>query len=70
MGNDLPDYMQRVLDEKQALDEKLEKLGKFLRSNESLKIAMSDYTLLTRQHTVMQEYSDILGIRLAPYLKD
>lgn len=60
----IPHYMQRVLDEKLALDEKLTKLGLFFQEPKFGDLPDADAFLLQVQHHTMRLYSDILGQRI------
>jgi len=55
-------YQQRVIDEKNELDERLEKLRSFLSQVKC--IDDIELYLLKRQKRVMIEYSKILGARI------
>lgn len=55
-------YKDRVIQEKQALDLKISKLGLFNESNSTA--SETEKHLLSRQYAVMKEYSDILGKRI------
>ncbi len=63
----LQPYQQRVVDEKAELDEKREKLGKFIESDAYQALSEPERDLLSRQAIVMAEYSDILGTRIATF---
>lgn len=58
-------HEQRIIDEKNALDEKLIKLSSFVRTEAFYALRTEDRQLLRRQREVMLEYSDILGDRIA-----
>lgn len=60
-------HEQRVIDEKNALDEKLIKLSAFVRTEEFYALDTEDRQLLRRQREVMLDYSDILGDRIARF---
>jgi hypothetical protein len=60
----MEDYQQRVIKEKEELDEKLEKLHKFIMSDIFNKIQTEQKGLLIRQRRVMDEYSAILKERI------
>ena len=60
----LPAHMQRVVEEKAELDERLAKLGAFLDGGNSNTLPAHDRELLNAQRRVMREYSDILDLRL------
>lgn len=58
-------YQKRVIDEKNDLDDKLEKLEQFIETNAGFQdLAIFDQELLNLQCTHMQEYSQILGQRI------
>ena len=63
----ITDGQQRVIDEKNALDEKLIKLSAFVRTDEFYALDTEDRQLLRRQREVMLQYSDILGDRIARF---
>ena len=58
-------YQQRVVDEKKELDEKIQRLGKFLESDND--IDRTDLSLLFAQLSSMQTYSQILKIRISRF---
>lgn len=60
-------HQQRVVDEKNALDEKLIKLSAFVRTDTFTALEAEDKQLLRRQREVMLDYSDILGDRIARF---
>lgn len=61
-------HEQRVVDEKQALDEKLVALTKFISGNPSFEgMPQGGQVLLREQREVMIAYSDILGLRIASF---
>lgn len=58
-------YQQRVIDEKESLDDKIHKLSVFLGSaSEMPPIPDDEQGRLKRQLGVMREYSTILGERI------
>ena len=61
------EYQQRVVDEKVALDEKIEKLDKFIGGDIFKALSDCEQTLLARQITIMIEYSVILGKRISEF---
>lgn len=64
----LPPHQQRVVDEKEALDEKLEKLSTFKASNPIyFKLPDAEQHRLARQLVLMMEYSEVLGERIAAF---
>lgn len=62
----LPEHQQRVVAEKQELDEKLGRLIKFVRSAGFTNIVKDagERERLMRQETIMRDYSMILGERI------
>lgn len=61
---------ERILLEKEQLDERVVKLNSFLGNPDCLnKVGKKQYDLMTRQLSVMEEYSDILNKRIL-YWKD
>lgn len=59
---ELKDYQQRMLDELAELNERIEKLEKFLESDNNLDIVY--HNLMQAQLSVMHSYSDILSKRI------
>lgn len=57
-------YQQRVADEKDELDEKLHALENFIDSPKFLELDRGERQRLTRQATLMAQYSDVLGERI------
>ncbi len=60
-------YQMRVIAEKDELDDKIEKLIHFIRSDEFLKLDESEQTLLRRQEVLMELYSETLAGRIANF---
>lgn len=60
-------FQDRVALEKVNLDSNIIKLGLFLGSDTFNGLPVEDKTLLERQHGVMSEYSEILGLRIARF---
>lgn len=60
----MSDYLDRVIAEKEALDEKINKLGNFLASGKIEPVAFEQHGLLLRQLETMQQYASILEQRL------
>ena len=58
-------YQTRVVEEKAALDEKIEKLKAFLETERFCSLDEAEQELLDRQLVTMQEYSGILANRIA-----
>ena len=63
----MKDYQQRVVNEKNGLDEKLVKLNEFLPSETFKSLAPDERTRLIKQQSIMQEYSIILGERISVF---
>ena len=60
-------YMQRVVEEKEQLDERIGKLAAFLYSNNGGALGAEEYNLLDCQLKIMTEYSRILRERINLY---
>lgn len=61
-------HEQRVIDEKEELDEKLAKLIAFTGASPIFaSLPLADQELLCEQRTVMSRYSDILEQRIARF---
>lgn len=60
----MQDYQLRVLKEKNELDERIEKLTKFIADDYFNSLSPRDQELLNQQQTIMLEYQNILGQRL------
>jgi len=61
-------HQQRVVDEKSELDDKREKLSAFKASNPLyFKLPDDEQHRLSRQLSVMTEYSEILGERITAF---
>jgi hypothetical protein len=58
------DFKQRLMDEKQQLDERTGKLGSFIDTEAFQKIDPRQQELLRCQYSVMQSYVDILERRI------
>ena len=61
-------HQQRVVDEKAALDDKLEKLLAFIDAGKGAifsKLVTDEKERLTTQARIMKEYSDVLADRIA-----
>ena len=59
------DVLSRVIDERDALQSKLERLDEFLLSAACLDLTKADRILLSRQSDAMHDYLDILDVRVA-----
>lgn len=61
-------HQQRVVDEKSELDEKLEKLEKFIHENDFFqKLPSDEQERMCRQQNAMKKYSEVLGERIAAF---
>ena len=60
-------FQKRVVDEKSELDQKISKLGEFIAGPVCDTLPANERVRLHRQHEVMQEYSSILGQRIAAF---
>jgi hypothetical protein len=60
-------YRQRVVDEKRELDDKLEKLGAFLKTTSFDALPTAEQRRLWLQQIFMQLYSTVLGERIAAF---
>ena len=60
----MEDYQQRVVKEKEELDEKLSKLTLFLQSDATYHLPRVHLDLLFSQKDAMEEYSDVLRQRI------
>lgn len=58
------EVLQKVRQEKVLLDDKIQKLGKFLSSDESLKVSSKQMALLRAQLNAMESYYQILVLRI------
>ena len=58
---------QRVVEEKEALDEKIEKLAAFMGTERFCALPEDEQLRMIRQRNVMVEYSGILGERIAAF---
>lgn len=61
------EYQQRVIEEKQALDDKLQRLDPFVASNTFKALSLSEQERLKRQLSLMQQYAAVLGERIAAF---
>lgn len=57
-------YQERLLVEKQELDEKLSKLESFVGTSTFAGLSLVNQDLMSRQAVVMKEYSNILHTRM------
>ena len=60
-------YQQRVVEEKQALDEKIGKLSAFVGTERYCALPEAEQARMERQLVAMGEYSMILGERIAAF---
>lgn len=60
-------HQQRVVDEKQSLDEKISKLISFMESDASSVLSLSEEDDLEEQLEYMQKYSEVLGHRISKF---
>lgn len=60
-------YQARVIEEKQELDERLRKLQGFLDTSSFIACPVAERQRLVQQESVMREYSEILGKRIAAF---
>ncbi len=65
----LEPHQQRVIDEKEQLDTKIAALGVFLDGTIFPTLDVGERIRLTRQFDIMQEYSKVLGERIAAFNK-
>lgn len=63
----MEDFQQRVVDEKKELDEKREKLAAFFTGSIFPTLPVEERVRLERQLDAMNEYSSILGERIAAF---
>lgn len=62
----MDDWQHRVMNEKQELDERIEKLDVFIRQNPLFEqFSMRQRELLYQQLFTMEKYSIILGMRVS-----
>jgi len=64
---ELQPHQQRVVDEKRELDEKLAKLDAFGRTPLFASLAAEEQGRLNRQHSIMEQYSAVLGERIEAF---
>ena len=60
-------HQQRVVDEKAELDEKLTKLDAFGRTPLFASLPADEQGRLSHQHSLMEQYSAVLGERIAAF---
>lgn len=61
------DFQFRVVDEKNDLDTKLDKLGDFIRGAVFKSLPIDEQFRLAAQQRTMRKYSQILGERIAAF---
>jgi hypothetical protein len=64
---ELQPHQQRVVAEKTELDEKLAKLDAFGRTPLFASLPADEQGRLNRQHSLMEQYSAVLGERIAAF---
>lgn len=65
----MQDFQQRVIDEKDALEEKLIKLTKFINGQVFNTLDITERNLLTEQRTYMSRYLNVLNRRITRFPK-
>ncbi len=60
-------HQQRVVEEKDELDEKLAALEQFLDSAKFHEVGKDEKKRLVKQALIMAQYSDVLGERIAAF---
>lgn len=63
----LQPHQQRVVEEKAALDEKIAKLAAFGRTATFAALPADEQGRLNRQHSLMEQYSAVLGERIEAF---
>lgn len=63
----MQEYQQRAIEEKAQLDERLQKLSAFFKSDTAKQLPKREKELLTQQNLLMTFYSQVLGIRIANF---
>lgn len=69
MSIELQPHQQRVIEERDALEEKITKLREFFGSKIYRELDRDDRALLSLQYNVMLEYADILERRIGRFGK-
>jgi hypothetical protein len=64
---ELQPHQQRVVTEKAELDDKLAKLGAFGSTPLFASLPADEQGRLNRQHSLMEQYSAVLGERIAAF---
>lgn len=67
MTNQYQPHEERVIAEKAELDQKIEKLGAFLKTGTFDALPGEEQALLREQHSTMETYSWLLGRRIARF---
>lgn len=65
--SDLQPFQERVVTEKKELDEKIEKLLAFTKTEAFASLPNSEQSLLGRQSEAMVQYSVVLGARITAF---
>ena len=60
-------YQEQVMMEKAELDERLRKLDEFGRTDAFAALPSDEQGRLNRQHSIMEDYSQILGERIVNF---
>ena len=68
-GQIMEDWQLRILDERKEVSDRLAKLDRFLDSEFSFKMDLTDRYLLIKQSVVMAEYVNILDKRIHRFKK-
>ena len=63
----MQDWQQRVVDEKKELDNKIGRLTQFTQTQEFQSLPLPETDRLVRQLNAMEDYSEILGERIAAF---
>jgi hypothetical protein len=63
-------YITRVINEKEDLDLRREKLGKFKNTREFLNLSWQEQERLNTQGHLMTAYSAVLGARITAFMED
>ena len=63
----MEDYQERVIEEKRELDEKLGKLKEFSTGDVFAGLPADEQGRLNRQHSIMEDYSAVLGERIEAF---
>ena len=63
----MEDYQQRVVDEKDELDQKLDRLSVFMKGDTFKGLPSEEQSRMDRQLKAMSAYSEILAERIAAF---